>query len=72
MCADCSWPLYLQTAQAASAAADDIPERGEDFAAGVQATLNDIADWIGENEHITEPQIEAIENMRAGINKWLD
>lgn len=72
MCTDCDWSTYLHIARDASQRADDIPERGEDFVASVQETLNDIAEWIEENAHVSGKQAAAIENMAAGVERWLD
>jgi hypothetical protein len=29
-----------------------------------------MAEWIGENEHVTDAQVDAIANMRNGIARW--
>lgn len=49
----------------------DLPERAEDFSAGVEERVLSIMEWIEENEHVTEKQIQALKNMREGIDKWL-
>ena len=56
MCADCSWDELL----------DEIQSMMEDdhyrFAA---ETLEGIDEWVNHNEHCTDGQREAVENIRA-------
>lgn len=48
-----------------------IPERGEKFALSVLDTANDIMDSIEERSFATDEQIEAMENMLNGLERWL-
>lgn len=50
---------------------EDIPERGEDFAAGVIEKVESIQSWIEDNRHVTEPQLTALDNMEGAVAKWL-
>lgn len=71
MCDHCDYESWLDEIHDAVEEAETLPERAEDFAASVVEKLEDIAAWVEDNEHITEAQQTAVENMRAGIEKWL-
>ena len=51
--------------------ADEVPERGEDFAASVAEKLQSISETIESRDYVTEAQDVAIENMIAGLEKWI-
>ena len=51
--------------------AEDVPERGTDFAASVCVKVESMQIWIAENECVTEAMLEALHNMHAGVKKWL-
>lgn len=51
---------------------DDIPEAGQSFADSVREKTEGIQYWIEENEHCTEAQGSALENMLAGVERWLE
>jgi hypothetical protein len=70
MCETCDWEGALELAEEIQDEAEELPERAEDFASSVTETATDMATWIEENEHVTEAQETALENMRAGITKW--
>lgn len=50
---------------------EEIPERGEDFAAGVIEKVESIQSWIEDNKHVTQPQLDALDNMEGAVGKWL-
>ena len=50
---------------------DEVPEAGEDFAESVREKAESMKDWIEENEHVTERQLETIENWQVAVSKWL-
>ncbi len=50
---------------------EDIPERGEDFAAGVIERVESIQGWIEENKHVTEAQESALKNMENAVARWV-
>lgn len=59
MCRKCSWVDWLKEIE-------DMEASGEyDWA---EETLKGIKDWVEENEHITEKQIQAINNIEE--SKW--
>jgi hypothetical protein len=53
------------------AMADDVPERGEEFAASVCERARDIRETIEERCSVTDSQMAALENMAAGLAKWI-
>jgi hypothetical protein len=53
-------------------AAGELPERAEDFAHSVTEKTESIAEWVDAESRVTEGQIEALRNMLAGVDRWLD
>lgn len=51
--------------------AEDVPERGEEFAISATGTAADIGRYIDEWNHVTKKQLEALENMLDGLRGWL-
>lgn len=51
---------------------EQVPERGEDFASSVLEKVESIRDWIEENDHVTEKQLKSLENMEAGVLRWVE
>jgi hypothetical protein len=50
---------------------DELPEEAEEFGESVREKLEDIMGWAEARNHITEGQVAAVENMDAGVRKWL-
>jgi len=50
---------------------DDLPERAEDFAESVREKVESIQEFVEDAELVTARQVEALENIRAGVDKWL-
>lgn len=70
MCEDCEWEEALELVEQIEAEADDVPERGEDFAASVVEKSKDIGTTIEVNEHVSDAQRTALDNMLAGLQRW--
>ena len=51
---------------------EDIPERGSDFAASVSEKAADIGRSIEEHGTVTSNQLAALENMMAGVERWIN
>lgn len=51
---------------------ENIPERGADFAASVSEKASDIGRTIEERGVVTSNQLAALENMMAGVSRWID
>jgi hypothetical protein len=50
---------------------DDLPERAEDFKESVLEKVTGMKDWIEEHQAVTEKMATALQNIRAGVDKWL-
>ena len=70
MCSECGWEDALDRACDLRDRAEELPERAEDFSSSVWDVLNDIAIWIEDNEHVTDAQKVALDNIAGGIAKW--
>ena len=70
MCDDCEWEDALNLVAEIESEADDVPERGEDFATSVVEKAKDIGSTIEENEHVTDAQQDALDNMMSGLQRW--
>tara|TARA_Y100000310_G_scaffold117187_1_gene115936 strand:- start:534 stop:1004 length:471 start_codon:yes stop_codon:yes gene_type:complete len=51
---------------------DDIPEAGWDFGDSVKEKVDGIQSTIVLNNWVTDAQQEALDNMQAGVERWLD
>ena len=49
---------------------DDVPEKGQSFAAGVCDTLHDMRENIVDRDRVTEKQGKAILNMVGALCRW--
>lgn len=50
----------------------DLPEEAAEFAESVERKVTDMAEWIESKDHCTEKQSTALQNMRAGVDRWLE
>lgn len=50
---------------------DDLPSRAQEFGESVAEKLRSIAETIEQTGEVTDKQLTAIENMRAGVKKWI-
>ena len=51
---------------------DELPDEASDFRASVEERVTDMRQWVVERGHVTERQAEALQNMRAGCERWLE
>ncbi|MBN1250155.1 MAG: hypothetical protein JXC32_20995 [Anaerolineae bacterium] len=77
MCEECAWESALDNISHARDLLNDLrdhrsDDRAQDFADSVEERLDGFAEWIETNEHVTPKQEEAIDNIIAGIGRWLD
>lgn len=49
---------------------DELPESGEDYGASVEGKTQEIEKYINEHDFVTAPQVDALTNMRDGLNRW--
>lgn len=50
----------------------DLPDEAEEFSESVVEKCKSMRDWIEENGRVTDRQQEALDNMEAGANRWLE
>jgi len=50
----------------------DLPERAEDFAEGAEAKVVSMCAWAEESGFATEKMANAVENIGAGADRWLE
>lgn len=72
MCDNCVWADALTEIGDIMDQIDDLPDQAQDFGGSVRETLQSIYDWIEENEHVTEAQEEAVDNISNGVSRWFD
>lgn len=51
---------------------EELPERAEDFGISVAEQAADIARDVEEKGRVTRKQLEALRNMLAGVQNWLN
>ena len=51
---------------------DEMPERAEDFANSILDKSLGIINFIEDHDKVTLSQLEALTNMKAGLEKWLN
>lgn len=61
MCDKCNW-------ESALALADEMLDDPEERYSFADDTISDIRDWIEENEHVTENQEQALQNIYGSNN----
>ena len=60
----------LAIAEEIEALASELPEDGEDFGTSVTEKAADIARNIEAHNRVTDKQLDALENMLAGLQRW--
>jgi len=70
MCTQCGWETWLEDINDLVGRIEDLPERAESFASGVQDKVGSMAAWVETNEHITDPMKTAIDNIGRGVSRW--
>lgn len=54
---------------------EDVPEwawdKSPDFFEKIQERVRSMSDWIEDHEHVTEKMADALDNMEAGVRKWI-
>jgi len=51
---------------------EELPESADDFGESVGEKVRSMREWIERNNHVTSRQRSALENMRAGTDRWMD
>lgn len=52
--------------------AAELPEEGEDFGVSVSEKAADIAANIEAHGRVTDRQLDALQNMLSGLERWFD
>lgn len=72
MCQSCDWANRVEQVGEILEKLDDLPDRAIDFREGVEEKLRGMLTWMEKNQHVTPKMVTAIENMAAGVDKWLN
>lgn len=70
MCDNCDWESAVKNCDELLSRIEELPERGDDFASNCQGTVEGIQIWIEDNEHITDAQEVALENIDHALERW--
>ncbi len=66
------WRAALATARDVLGLCEDVPEAGQEYAESVYEKVSSIMETISSKERVTDRQLEAMQNMRAGLEKWIE
>lgn len=66
------WRAALATARDVLGLCEDVPEAGQEYAESVYDTVSSIMETISSKERVTDRQIMALENMKAGLVRWIE
>ena len=50
---------------------EELPDGAFDFGASVEDKVGNMREWIEKNSHVTDKMMASLENMHAGVRKWL-
>lgn len=64
------WRDFLDQAADLLSELDDMPPAGLAFAESVREKVESICETVRGNERVSEAQWSALENMRAGVERW--
>lgn len=65
------WEDFLDKANEVISDAEEVPERGEDFAHSVIEKVQAISETVEQHESVSAKQWKALENMHRGVQRWL-
>lgn len=51
---------------------DDLPERAFDFGESITDKVIQMKEWISVHKHVTEKMADSLENMKSGVERWLE
>jgi hypothetical protein len=64
------WEDALELCESILSDLEELPNHAFRFYEGIKGKVLSIQDWVEENEHITDKQAQALENMHEGVRKW--
>lgn len=50
---------------------EELPDAAFDFGASIEDKVGGMREWIDQNSRVTDKMTAALENMHAGVKKWL-
>ena len=70
------WMNFVDSCQEALDLSDDILiepslSKGHGFAEAVQTKVEKMKDWATDNERVTDKMINALSNIKNGLEKWM-
>lgn len=71
MCMMCEWEDFVADAESLLCDLDDLPSRASGFADSVREKTEGMVAWAQSEEHVTERMREALDNMAAGVARWM-
>jgi hypothetical protein len=64
--------LCNEIAQKMADASDKVWERAAEFFEGIEETITSMQETITRNQRVSQKQMDALKNMSAGVDKWVD
>jgi hypothetical protein len=64
------WRVRLDQCDTIIDLLESLPGRAEDFATSASETVHDIEEWIEKNHDVTPRQCDALDNIKAGAERW--
>lgn len=65
-------PEVLEFIELLLAKVDDLPERADDFAIGVEEQTRGILETVNKTKRVTQKQWDALQNMDGGCDRWIE
>ena len=72
MCADCDYEAFMDECDTVSSRAEDLPDAAASFRESVLDKIDGMRQWAADNHHVTDKMLHALDNMRNGVEQWLD
>lgn len=65
-----SWQEAVEMAESLLDRIDELPERAEDFAIGVEEKVRDMLSWMKKHHDVTPRIVDALDNISRGVERW--
>jgi len=66
------WEEYRDNAQGILDDLPLLPDKAEEFVDKLNEKLASMIEWMEEEEHVTEPMVNYIDDKRAAVDRWLE
>lgn len=70
-CDNCDWDEFVERCSETLERCEELPERARDFGDSCAEKVEGMREWAAEHQHVTEKMEEALDNIRAGVGRWL-